>query len=147
MDEILIREMQEHDIPEILEIEWISFSSPWSEAAFLSEINKSYSVTRVAVSGNIIIGYICVNYVLDECHILNLAVHPDFRRKGMATVLMKKVLQELRQKDCRFFYLEVRMSNMGAQRFYERFGFRFVGIRKKYYMSPVEDAALMMLRM
>lgn len=147
MDEILIREMQEHDIPEILEIERISFSSPWSEEAFLSEINKSYSVTRVAVSGNIIIGYICVNYVLDECHILNLAVHPDCRRKGMATVLMKKVLRELRQKDCRFFYLEVRMSNMGAQRFYERFGFRFVGIRKKYYMSPVEDAALMMLRM
>lgn len=146
MAEIVIREMQEQDIPEIMEIERISFSTPWSEAAFFSEIYKSYSLARVAVSGDTIVGYACVNYVLNECHILNLAVHPDFRRQGIAAVLMKEVMNELRKRGCRFFYLEVRFSNIGARKFYGHFGFRVVGVRRKYYISPVEDAALMMLR-
>jgi ribosomal-protein-alanine N-acetyltransferase len=146
MTEIVMRAMQEQDIPAIIKIERISFSTPWSEAAFFSEIHKSYSLARVAVSGDTIVGYICVDYILNECHIMNLAVHPDFRRQGIATILLEEVMKELRKKGCRFFYLEVRFSNTGARAFYERFSFRIVGIRKKYYTSPNEDAALMMLR-
>lgn len=146
MAEIVIREMQEQDIPVIMEIERISFSTPWSEAAFFSEIHKSYSLARVAVSGDTIVGYICVDYILNECHIMNLAVHPDFRRRRIATLLLEEVMNELRKKGCRFFYLEVRFSNIDARKFYEHFGFRVVGVRRKYYTSPVEDAALMMLR-
>ncbi len=137
--------MLDDDVPRILEIERMSFTSPWSEAAFLQEIHKHYAFSRVAEFRHEVIGYICVNYLFDEGHILNLAVHPDFRRQGVATVLMKDALHELEKKGCRFFYLEVRVSNLAAKTFYEHFGFRVVAFRKRYYVSPEEDAALMTL--
>lgn len=146
MHGILIREMFVEDVPEVLHIEQLSFTSPWSEEAFLSEIRKSYSFTRIAVLDNTVAGYICVNYILNECHILNLAVHPRFRRKGIATTLMQEAFSEMGERNCRFFYLEVRISNTGAQTFYGRLGFRVAGTRKRYYSSPVEDAVMMMRR-
>ena len=147
MDEFVLHEMEMHDIPRVLEIERMSFSEPWSESAFLNEIRKSYSFNRVAVRGNIVVAYICVNYILDEGHILNLAVHPDFRRQGAATVLMSEAIHELRQKGCEYLYLEVRASNSAAKKFYEHFGFGVAGIRKAYYTSPKEDALIMMGRL
>lgn len=144
MPEILIREMQPADINEIMEIERKSFSTPWSELSFLNEMYDLHSISRVALSNNNITGYICVKQIFDEGHILNLAVHPDFRRRGIATALMKEVLDELKKKGSRFLFLEVRISNLAARKFYERFEFRVVSIRKKYYTSPMEDAALMM---
>lgn len=139
--------MQEDDIPEILKIERTSFTSPWSEGAFLHEIYNPYALTKVALLDNRIIGYVCVQYILDEGHILNLAIHPDHRRRGYGTALMVEVLKILKEKGCRFIYLEVRKSNTSAKLFYERFGFRIAGVRKNYYRSPKEDASLMMLRM
>jgi len=147
MDEIVLHEMEMHDIPRVLEIERISFSEPWSESAFLNEILKSYAFNRVAVRGNSVIGYICVNYIIDEGHILNLAVDPDFRRQGVATILMNGAIHELRRKGCDYLYLEVRTSNTAAKRFYERFGFAVAGIRKDYYLFPKEDAVIMMGRL
>lgn len=144
MPEILIREMQAADINEIMEIERKSFSTPWSELSFLNEMYDLNSISKVAVFKNNISGYICVKKIFDEGHILNLAVHPDFRRCGIASALMKEVLDELKKKGCRFLLLEVRISNLAAKKFYERFGFRVITIRKKYYTSPIEDAALMM---
>ncbi len=144
MDELIIRNMQEKDIPAILKIERISFSTPWTEVSFLNEIKNPYAILKVALFVEVIIGYICAHHILDECHILNLAVHPDFRRRGIATLLLKKLMNETMEKGSRFYYLEVRISNIGAQQFYERFGFRIMGKRKKYYHSPDEDAALMM---
>ena len=139
--------MQEDDIPAILEIEQISFSTPWSKESFLNEIYKKYAFSKVAVFEGNIIGYICTNYLLHESHILNLAVHPDFWRRGVATILMNESIRELKEKGCVFMYLEVRISNTGAQRFYERFGFKTETIRKKYYGNPDEDALLMMARL
>jgi ribosomal-protein-alanine N-acetyltransferase len=147
MDEFVLHEMEMHDIPRVLEIERMSFSEPWSESAFLNEISKSYALNRVAVRENRVIGYVCVNYILDEGHILNLAVHPDFRRQGAATILMSGAIHELRQKGCEYLYLEVRASNSAAKKFYERFGFGVSGIRKAYYTSPKEDALIMMGRL
>ncbi len=147
MPEILIREMRVSDIPEVLQIERMSFSTPWSENAFLNEIYKLYSLTKAAVIGDNIIGYICVNHIIDEGHILNLAVHPDFRMRGIATKLVEEILDELKEIDCRYSYLEVRASNLGARKFYERFGFRVAGTRRNYYTSPNEDAVIMMLRL
>ncbi len=144
MSEILIREMQASDIPDVLQIERMSFTTPWSKDAFLNEIHKLYSSTKVAVLGDTIIGYICVNYIIDEGHILNLAVHPDFRRRGIATKLVEDVLNELKEIDCRYLYLEVRVSNLEAKKFYEHLGFRVTGIRKDYYTYPIEDAVIMM---
>ena len=139
--------MQEDDIPAILKIEQISFSTPWSKESFLNEIYKKYAFSKVAVFEGNIIGYICTNYLLHESHILNLAVHPDFWRRGVATILMNESIRELKEKGCVFMYLEVRISNTGAQRFYERFGFKIETIRKKYYGNPDEDALLMMARL
>jgi ribosomal-protein-alanine N-acetyltransferase len=139
--------MQEDDIPAILEIEQISFSTPWSRESFLNEIYKKYAFSKVAVFEENVIGYICTNYMLHESHILNLAVHPGFRRRDVATILMNEAIRELKKKDCVFMYLEVRISNIGAQKFYERFGFKVETIRKKYYGNPDEDALLMMGRL
>ena len=145
MTEVIIREMQWSDVPQFLKIERVSFSTPWSETAFLKEIYNTYSITKVAVFENEVVGYICVNYLIDEGHILNLAVHPDLRRRGIATALVEKVLDELKERGCKSLSLEVRVSNHDAIQFYERFGFRPVGFRKNYYTLPREDAALMSL--
>jgi ribosomal-protein-alanine N-acetyltransferase len=77
---------------------------------------------------------------------LNLAVHQDFRRRGVGTILLDESLRELKQKGCVFLYLEVRVSNAGAQGFYERFGFTATSRRKQYYANPNEDAVMMMGR-
>lgn len=138
--------MSEEDIPEIMGIERSSFSTPWSEISFLSEVYKKNAFSNVALFEENIIGYICVNYLLHESHILNLAVHELFRRRGVATILMNDTLKELKRKGCVFIYLEVRASNAGAKKFYELFGFTVESIRKKYYTNPDEDALLMMGR-
>ena len=140
---LLIRRMQEHDVPAMMTIERGSFSSPWSETVFQGELHKDYAVARVAELGQRIIGYAIANFVLDEGHILNLAVHPGHRREGIATSLMTELLYTLRQKGCRLLYLEVRASNAPARLFYEHLEFSVVGKRRRYYQSPVEDALLM----
>ena len=136
--------MHPYDIRNIMEIETTSFTSPWSEISFLNEIYNTNTLSKVAVFDNSVVGYICARHFSDEGHILNLAVHHNFRRRGIATTLMDTVLSELKEKDCRLLYLEVRVSNLNAIKFYERFGFKVVSLRKKYYTSPNEDAALMM---
>jgi ribosomal-protein-alanine N-acetyltransferase len=146
MADIIIQPMSEEDIPEIMGIERCSFSTPWSEISFLSEVYKKNAFSNVALFEENIIGYICVNYLLHESHILNLAVHELFRRRGVATILMNDTLNELKKKGCVFIYLEVRASNAGAKKFYELFGFTVESIRKKYYTNPDEDALLMMGR-
>ncbi len=146
MTELSIREMQEDDIPAIMEIERSSFTTPWSEISFLSEIYKKNGISKVALLEGNLIGYVCVNYVLHESHLLNLAVHQDFRKQGVGTILMNEILRELKKRGCVFVYLEVRVSNTAAQAFYERFGFRAESRRKKYYAHPNEDALLMMGR-
>lgn len=144
MHEIVIRRMQTNDIRDIMEIENMSFTTPWSELSFLNEIYNTNSILKVAVVENNVVGYICTRYVSDEGHLLNLAVHHDFRRRGIATTLLDTVEKELKEKGCRVLYLEVRVSNTDAIKFYECQGLRIVGFRRKYYTSPNEDASLMM---
>jgi ribosomal-protein-alanine N-acetyltransferase len=147
MSKLTIRNIQENDIPAVLEIEQISFTTPWSEQDFLNEMYKKNILLKVAVSEDNIIGYICVNYHLYESNILDLAVHPDYRRRGVATILMDEAIRELKKKGCAFMLLKVRVSNTIAQRFYELFGFKVEGIRKKFYGTPDEDALMMMRRL
>jgi [ribosomal protein S18]-alanine N-acetyltransferase len=147
MSEILIRKMMASDIPHVLKIEQVSFSTPWSETAFFNEVYRPYSLSKIAALEGNIIGYICANYVIDEGHILNLAVHPDFRRSRVGTQLIEDLLEEMKKADCRYIYLEVRLSNIDARKFYECFGFKVIGTRKNYYVSPNEDAIIMMHRL
>lgn len=145
LEGLFIRDMWWSDIPQVLKIEMMSFSTPWNEMAFLNEIYNSSSIVKVAVYENKIVGYICASSVIDEGHILNIAVSPDMRRRGIATVMLEKVIEELKKRGCKSIYLEVRASNTVAMKFYENFGFISVGIRRNYYTSPKEDAVIMML--
>jgi len=97
--------MQENDIPAILGIEQISFTAPWSRQDFLNEMYNKNALSKVTVFDGNITGYICVNYHLHESNILNLAVHPDFRRQGVASILMDEAIRELNKKGCAFMYL------------------------------------------
>jgi [ribosomal protein S18]-alanine N-acetyltransferase len=139
--------MKEDDIPAALEIEEISFATPWSEKDFLNELYNKSALTEVAAFEDNIIGYICMNYHLHESQILNLAVHPDFRRRGVATILMDGTIRELKKRGCFFVHLKVRVSNTGAQKFYELLGFKVESTRKKYYDNPDEDALVLMRRL
>jgi ribosomal-protein-alanine N-acetyltransferase len=147
MSKLIIRDMQEDDIPAILEIEKISFTAPWNKHDFLNEMYEKEVLSKVAVFEERIVGYICVNYRAHESHILNLAVHPDFRRQGVATIIMEEVSGELKKRGCVFTFLKVWVSDTGAQKFYELLGFKVEGTRKKYYDNPDEDALIMARRL
>jgi ribosomal-protein-alanine N-acetyltransferase len=142
-----IDDMKVEDIPEIVSIENASFTTPWSETLFYNETRKAIAVSRVARIDGRVAGYLCANVILDEGHILNLAVHPQHRRLGIASSLIKEMIDIMRDRDCRSVFLEVRISNEQARIMYEKFGFSLLGTRKNYYISPVEDAVIMVLRL
>lgn len=147
LKDISFGDMTTDDVSEVAAIESISFTTPWSEISFYNEVMRPGSVSRVARQGKDIVGYICACRIVDEGHILTLAVRPEFRRLGIASALIGDVIRDLKEEGCRFIFLEVRSSNEAARRIYERFNFRFFGFRKDYYKSPVEDALLMMLKL
>lgn len=146
MYKLIIRNMREDDLPAMLEIEHVSFSTRWSQQSFLNEMYNKYSLIKVALFEGNIIGYICADFLRHEARVLNLAVHPDFRRKGVATMLLNNIKSVLKTQGCVFLYLKVRESDTGARQFYERLGFNIETIRKNYYGDPDEDALQMMGR-
>lgn len=137
--------MTREDIPALAEMELLCFSQPWSAQAFEAELNNKTAVFCVAKSGETPVGYIGMHHVLDEGYIANVAVHPDFRRRGIATALVRRVLLYARRNRMAFLTLEVRESNAGAIGCYRKLGFGEVGRRKGYYANPTEDAVLMTL--
>jgi len=136
-----IERMKISDIAEVLEIEKISFASPWSIEMFEQELLMGRYFA--AKEGGKIIGYVGYQRVLDEGHITNLAVHPDFRRHGIGRKLVEKSVEEAKSSGLKSLILEVREKNTAAQKLYESLGFSNVGRRKGYYQEPVEDAILM----
>lgn len=145
--DILIRDLRPEDVPEVLIIEKASFTTPWSEILFMNEIFKPRSLPKAAIIKEKIVGYICSNYLLDEAHILNVTVHPDFRKQGIALQLVHHMIDLLRKEGCLTIFLEVRISNEPALRMYEKAGFRIISARKAYYTLPVEDAVIMSLQL
>ncbi len=146
LKKIMIDVMTEGDLAEVLEIERASFTMPWSETSFFNQIKNPRSISKVARVGGRIAGYICASRVMDEGHILTFAVHPEQRKVGLASALISDMLSHLKEEGCRFIFLEVRVSNAAARKMYEKFGFRELGTRKNYYVSPVEDAVVMVLK-
>jgi len=147
MDKLIIRDMEEGDLSAVLAIEQISFSTPYSKEYFLNELYKKHALLKVAIFEGNVIGYLCADYENHEAQILNLAIDPVFRRRGAATILITQAMRKLKKEGCVFVFLVVRASNTGAQKFYERFGFKVEAIRKKYYPDPDEDALQMMGRL
>ncbi len=132
--------ISQNQLKEIMEIERASFNSPWSETMFLSPDEN----TLLAYHNNKIVGYIVYSTVLDECHILNVAVHPDFRRMGIAQKMLDFLFKEGEKEGLNFYYLEVSVKNIPALNFYKKNGFRKLGVRKNYYNDGTD--AIVMVR-
>lgn len=146
MANLIIRDFENSDISSIVDIAKESFTKPWSAKSFLEELKQSKTVFKVAQVDEEIVGYIIVRVILDEAEILSLAVRKSFRRKGIATALLKETILKLRG-NVSSIYLEVRISNHEAINLYKNFGFKEYGIRKNYYLLPKEDALLMKLEL
>jgi len=135
------------EIDAVMEIERLSFPSPWSREAIIEELARAWArvdVVRDSATGTLAA---FANYwlVADELHILNIATHPQWRRQGHATRLLAHMIDVARAVPCRLMTLEVRRSNVSAQRLYRRFAFRSVGVRPNYYAEDQEDAIVMLL--
>ncbi|HWI41282.1 MAG TPA: ribosomal protein S18-alanine N-acetyltransferase [Verrucomicrobiae bacterium] len=140
--DIIILPMTEADLDQVLAIESGSFPLPWSRQHFLDELASPYSFPMVALAEGAVAGFICPAIVLDEAHILDVAVHPSFRRRGVGRLLVQAVIRECAERSAAFLGLEVRPSNGAAIELYRSFGFRETGRRKRYYENG-EDALLM----
>lgn len=142
--EIEIRKLEQADIREILAIEEVSFPTPWIASFFKDELNlpisRAYSA-RLSGEQNTLVGYSINHLVLDELHTLNIATHPDYRRRGIASGLFNHALES--NPEVRVIFLEVRESNNPARSFYRKMGFREIGRRKRYYYDTKEDAITM----
>ncbi len=147
---IKIRDASSRDLPQIIEIERLAFGHPWSRDSFLRELSLPFSRTVVAITINgtteAITGYLCRWLVADECHILNVAVHPAARRAGIAARLMDDAIAEAKREKARFVTLEVRRSNVAARSLYRKLTFEERRLRRNYYGSG-EDAIVMELRL
>ena len=133
--------MTYEDLDPVMAIEEISFVSPWSRKSFENELKKEYGVPLVVEKVGKIIGYLVQWLIVDEIHIANIAVHPEWRRQGIAERLIEYCLSH--SGGFRWIGLEVRDNNQAARRLYEKFGFREMGVRAKYYEKENADAIVM----
>ena len=138
-----ISRMTEEHVPQIAALEAICFRDPWSEASVRSELTNPLSLWLVATENDMVAGYVGSQTVLDESDMMNVAVHPDHRRRGIAESLVTALCDSLKQKGSSSLALEVRSSNLGAIALYEKLGFTQVGLRKNYYRNPKEDALIL----
>jgi len=142
----VFREMMLGDLDAIMEIEALSFPTPWSRRSFVSELTENIYAHYVVVEvGSRIVAYSGMWVIIDEAHVTNIAVHPDFRRKGLGERFMKEMMERAKSRGATKMTLEVRVSNLTAQRLYERLGFVPRGCRKGYYSDTGEDAIVMWL--
>ncbi len=142
-----IRPLQEADLPGVVRIERRAFSLPWPRSAF------DMALRVAGVDGLVVVddeerprGYLIAAYAAAQMLVANLAVDPDWRRRGLARALLERALAEARGRGVRLCRLEVRRSNRAAIRLYEQAGFRAIGVQRDYYRKPREDA-LTMLRL
>lgn len=140
---IEILPMNETHVAPIAELEKICFSDPWSESSIASELSNPLSCWLVAVEGEKVAGYIGSQTVMGETDMMNVAVHPDFRRQGVAKALILALVDALKERGSHWLMLEVRQSNAPARALYAKLGFAEVGRRKNYYRNPKEDALIL----
>lgn len=147
-DGLTLAPMTLDDLDEVLGIERASFQTPWSRGAFRYELTENRVARSVVVRiGRQLTGYLCLWEIGHEIHITNLAVHPSFRRRGIARALLGSILEEARRSGVELVFLEVRPTNVEALNLYESLGFRVIGRRKGYYFDTGEDALVMEARL
>ena len=139
-----IRPMTVADLPAVQLIERASFSTPWPPQAYRQELETNrLAQYLVATMGDVIVAYGGVWLMVDEAHITTFAVHPRFRRRRIGERLLLALMDLSVDRHAREATLEVRLSNLAARRLYEKYGFRPVGIRPRYYSDNGEDALIM----
>jgi ribosomal-protein-alanine N-acetyltransferase len=136
-----IRRLTYADLPQVVAIERRAFTTPWSLAMFVLELSKPSGVCLAAVVETELAGYLVCSRYDTVWHVMNVAVDPDRRRRGIAIALITALLEGI--GDDAQVTLEVRRSNTGALALYERFGFRSAGVRPRYYADNSEDAVIM----
>ena len=133
--------MTTEDAKALAELDKLSFAVPWSEKSFLEEANNQLARYFVAKDEEKIIGYGGIWLVSGEGNITNIAVHPEWRKKGIASKILEELIKSA--ESCEQIFLEVRESNVAAIRLYEKHGFKNCGVRKNFYHSPVENGIIM----
>ena len=138
---VTVRALGFSDLPQVISIERRAFPTPWSLSMFVLELSKPSGVCLATVADKHVLGYlICARYA-DVWHLMNIAVDPVSRRRGVASAMLEQMLVRAGQDES--YTLEVRPSNVGAIALYERFGFRSAGTRRRYYRDTGEDAVIM----
>ncbi|WP_252231380.1 ribosomal protein S18-alanine N-acetyltransferase [Clostridium sp. ZBS15] len=135
--------MTETDVDDVLEISLLSFPTSWSKESYIQELANPLANYIVAKCDDKVIGFIGAWIIIDEAHITNIAVHPNFRRKNVASALLGELVKLTKSANCNAYTLEVRASNIPAQELYKKYGFVEQGVRKNYYQDNKEDAIIM----
>lgn len=143
---IEISKLTHDDLDGIYEVEKDAFPIPWPISSFEEELKNILATYLVAKIDNKVVGYIGMWFVMDECHITNIAVHSEYRKNGIASKLINEMLKLCTEHETTYIMLEVRASNIPAQNLYSKFGFTEEVVRKDYYKNPDntrEDAIVM----
>lgn len=138
-------ELSEKYLDSLCELENLCFSIPWSKGMFYEEIKSKMTQYILCIENENVIGYAGLWKVMDEGQITNIAVHPDYRRRGIGEKMLKMLIENTKEEGISFYTLEVRESNTGAIKLYEKLGFIKNGLRKEYYADNNENAVLMIL--
>jgi ribosomal-protein-alanine N-acetyltransferase len=141
--EIEIRPLELKHLNGIEEIERRSYPTPWSRSMFAGELAKPASICFGAFDGDELVGYMIISRYVDAWHVMNVAVAPEHRRRGIATLLLDRLFASTEDGTGRGYTLEVRVSNEGAIKLYEEAGFHARGVRRGYYTDNREDALIM----
>jgi len=144
--DVTLRLMEEEDLDQILEVSSLSLKESWSKSSFFNELSNSLARYMIAEINNKIVGFAGVWIIVDEGHITNIAVHPDFRGQGIGEKLVLSLLNQACNWTINAFTLEVRDSNIIAQNLYKKLSFIEEGRRKNYYSDNNEDAIIMWRR-
>jgi ribosomal-protein-alanine N-acetyltransferase len=140
---MIITKMLQCHVPQIAELEKLCFNDPWSENSIASELDNRLSCWLVAIADDKVVGYVGSQTVLGETDMMNIAIHPDYRKQGIATELISALIEALNERGSHSLMLEVRASNEPAKSLYLKMGFDVVGVRKNYYRNPREDALIL----
>lgn len=142
-----IRWMIRRDMPEVLEIEQRSFEFPWSDDDFIRCLRQRNCIGMVAEHSERVVGFMIYELHKSRLHILNLAVHPEFSRRGVGEQMIRKLISKLAPQRRSRIMLEVRETNLPAQLFFRQLGFRAVSLLREFYEDTPEDAYLMQFRL
>ncbi len=142
---VCIEKMEPKHIDEVVEIEKVSFSSPWTKVMYAQEIGREHSDCFVLIVNDEVVAYISSWIVLDECTINKIACRSNLRRCGYGTMLLNHLIKKVHANSVKDLLIEVRESNDEAMAFYKKSGFIIKGLRKGYYSDAKEDAVLMLL--